>query len=442
MKRHLFNKLLAWKNENNRKPLILKGVRQVGKTYLLKEFGRLQFPKCHYFNFEKQPNLGKIFEYDLSPQRILNELSVITQTPICLATDLLIFDEIQEVPKALTSLKYFQEECSELYLCCAGSLLGLHLNSTSFPVGKVSFETLYPMSFTEFLAAIDPFALSSLSQNTPISETIHNHLWTFLKQYLIVGGLPEAVACYIEYKDTPLEAFSRVRKKQDDLLNTYYADIAKHAGKVNAMHIDRVLRSIPKQLQQTHDGSIARFKFKDVIPGVSHYERLASAIDWLESAGLAIKVHIVNTGNFPFAGYAKENFFKLLLFDIGILGCMTDLTPKQILQAEYGSYKGFFAENFVAQEFLSLGEAKLYSWQEQTAEIEFLLNLDGHAIPVEVKSGTSVKAKSLQIFTNKYHPPKKIVLSAKAPLFDTQHQTEHYPLYAISKFLQPRNGSL
>jgi predicted AAA+ superfamily ATPase len=313
--------------------------------------------------------------------------------------------------------------------------LGLHLNTSSFPVGKVSFETLRPMSFTEFLFASDPLSFATFMQSDTIAEIVHDRLWTLLKHYFIVGGLPEAVACYIEHKKTPLEAFTQVRKKQDDLLSSYYADIAKHAGKVNAMHIDRVLKSIPKQLQQTHDGSTSRFKFKDVIPGISHYDRLVGAIDWLESAGLAIKIHIVNSGHLPFAGHSKENLFKLLLFDVGILGSMVDLSPQQILQYEYGSYKGFFAENFVAEEFLALGKETLYSWQEQTSEIEFLLELDGSGVPIEVKSGTSTKAKSLHTFANKYHPHKKIVLSAKPSFFDTRHQTDYYPLYALSKFL-------
>jgi predicted AAA+ superfamily ATPase len=302
----------------------------------------------------------------------------------------------------------------------------------------VTFEVLRPLSFEEFLWAMEDRSLpilASLEKNGSLPEIVHEHLWSLLKSYFIVGGLPESVATYIAYKDNPFEAFSRVRKKQEDLLNSYYADIAKHAGKVNAMHIDRVLRSIPEQLQQVLDGSIARFKFKGVVPGISHYDRLASAIDWLELAGLVLKVPIVNTGNLPFKAYAKENFFKLLLFDVGMLGSMSGLSPKTILDYDYGSYKGFFAENFVAEELIS--KEPLFSWQEKAAELEFLIELEGKVIPIEVKSGADVKAKSLQTFSDKYNPPFKIIFSGRPMKKDLSRKTFYYPLYLAGRFLEP-----
>jgi predicted AAA+ superfamily ATPase len=437
MKRKMMGRLLEWKQGVHRKPLLLKGVRQVGKTYLLKEFGKLHYPECHYFNFEKQPGLSKIFEPDLVPQRILNELSLHQDRSINIKTDLVIFDEIQESPKALTSLKYFQEDCPELHLCGAGSLLGLHLNPASFPVGKVTFEILRPLSFEEFLMANGDKSLPILQKLTlkdKIPDILHEHLWDQLKRYFVVGGLPEAVATYCENKGNLFEAFSLVRKKQDDLLNTYYADIAKHSGKINAMHIDRVFRSVAAQLQQVQDGSVARFKFKGVVPGVTHYDRLSGAIDWLEAAGLAIKVHIVNTGHLPFIGYSKENIFKLLLFDTGILGSMSGLSPKVILDYDYGSYKGYFAENFVAQELIGHGRDGLFGWQEHTAEVEFLIEDDGAAIPLEVKSGSVTKAKSLKMFSEKYKPPYQVIFSGR-PL-DVGHTggVHYYPLYLAGWF--------
>ncbi len=437
MKRKIMNRLLEWKQEEQRKPLLLKGVRQVGKTYLLKEFGRLHFPQYHYFNFEKEPHLAKIFEPDLVPQRILNELSFHLGRPIKIGEDFVVFDEIQEVPKALTSLKYFQEECPKLHLCGAGSLLGLHLNSGSFPVGKVTFETLRPMSFEEFLVANNDKSLPILQQLTSkdkIPEIVHEHLWEELKRYFVVGGLPEVVATYCENKDRLFEAFSLVRKKQDDLLNSYYADIAKHSGKVNAMHIDRVFRSVPAQLSQVQEGSVARFKFRGVVPGVTHYDRLASAIDWLEATGLVIKVHIVNTGHFPFKGYVKENLFKLLLFDVGILGHMSGLPPKVILDSDYGSYKGYFAENFVAQELMGYGREHLFSWQEQKAEVEFLVDILGEVIPIEVKSGSIVKAKSLKIFSDKYQPLYQVIFSGRSFDIEPGKNVHYYPLYLAGRF--------
>ena len=438
MKRNMMDELLKWKLENDRKPLILKGVRQVGKTHLLKEFGRLHFPKVHYFNFEKQPALAKIFEPDLVPKRIIDELSFSQGGSIDITRDLVIFDEIQEFPKALTSLKYFAEDCPELFLCAAGSLLGIHLNSGSFPVGKVTFQTLRPMSFEEFLMANDDLKsvemMRKISLVNRIPEIVHEHLWEQLKRYFVVGGLPEAVATYCKHKTNLFEAFSIVRKKQEDLLNTYYADISKHSGKVNAMHIDRVFRSVPAQLNQVQDGSVARFKFKGVIPGVNHYDRLASAIDWLENVGLIVKVHIVNTGLLPFKAYSKENFFKLLLFDIGILGCMSDLSPKVILDYDYGSYKGYFAENFVAEELLGAGLDQLFSWQENKAELEFLSEVDGKAIPVEVKSGSVTKAKSLALFAAKYRPPFQVLFSARPFEIDPKRGIHYYPLYLTGRF--------
>jgi predicted AAA+ superfamily ATPase len=434
----MIDKLLDWKNETDRKPLILKGVRQVGKTYLLQEFGKQSFSRCHYINFEKSPRLSKIFEQDLVPERILDELSFYLNCSIDTANDFLIFDEIQEAPKALTSLKYFHEECPKLAICGAGSLLGIHLNSGSFPVGKVTFLTLRPMCFEEFLMANEDEKSLQILRNLHIGSSIpsivHEHLWNELKKYFVIGGLPEVVSCYLKNKEDLFLALSEVRKKQSDLINGYYVDIAKHSGKVNAMHIDRILNSIPSQMQQTQDGSIARFKFRGVVPGISHYDRLAGAIDWLEHAGLLIKVPVINTGHFPFKGFIKENFFKLLLFDIGILGSMAQLSPKTILDYEYGTYKGYFAENFVAEEFLSSGKESLFSWQEKNTEVEFLIELDGEVVPVEVKSGFVTHAKSLEKFVEKYNPGSRIMLSGKPYSINKSSKTHYIPLYLAGKF--------
>ncbi len=444
MQRYMMKHLLQWKEDPSRKPLLLKGVRQVGKTYLLKEFGRLHFPKCHYVNFEKQQGLAKIFESDLDPERILADLSFYLNISINKKEDLVIFDEIQECPKALTSLKYFQEDCPELFLCGAGSLLGLHLSPVSFPVGKVTFATLRPLSFEEFLLANEdkslPF-IKNLTLKDALPEVVHDHLWERLKHYFIVGGLPEAVATYCAHKNDVFEAFTLVRKKQEDLLNSYYADIAKHSGKVNAMHIDRVLRAIPEQLQKVMDASVSRFRFKGVVPGVSHYDRLVGAIDWLEAAGLAIKIPIVNTGYLPFKAYTKENLFKLLLFDVGMLGSMSDLSPKTILDYSYGSYKGFFAENFVAGELIGSLEKGLFSWQEQQAEVEFLIELNGKVIPIEVKSGSNTRAKSLKSFSAKYHSELQVILSGKNMTIDFVNHVHHYPLYLAGRFAEMLIGN-
>ncbi len=433
MKRSFTEELLGWKKRKDRKPLIVRGVRQVGKTYILQEFGANYFPKTHYINFEKQTDLAKVFEKNLDPLRIIKDLSFSLNQPIDVKRDLVIFDEIQACPKALTSLKYFQEELPGLHLCSAGSLLGVHLTPVSFPVGKVDLLTLYPMSFEEFLLAIDEqrsiTVLQQWKRGESLPEIVHRHLFDQLKIYFVVGGLPEAVKVYRNMKDAPYEAMDAVRGKQETLISTYHADMAKHSGKVNAMHLDRVWRSIPNQLAQSQDGSTSKYQFKGVLPGVSRYSRLVNAIDWLEGAGLIVKVPIVQTAKIPLASHVKENIFKLFCFDVGILGAMSDLMPKTILDYDYGSYKGYFAENFVLQEFLCAGAKKLYCWEKKTAEVEFLKEEDGAVIPIEVKSGWVTKAKSLDSFRKQYDSPFAIILSAKNIQFEKRRKTYCYPLY-------------
>jgi uncharacterized protein len=447
MKRSFKNLLISWKNHRERKPLIIRGARQVGKTYILKEFGKDFFPKSHYFNFEKDGNLAKIFEYDLNPKRILNELNFRLNKSIDVKSDLVIFDEIQACPKALTSLKYFNEDIPELALCSAGSLLGIHLGNASYPVGKVDMLTMFPMSFEEFLLAVGDKRYLELLQQVTIAlqadkknkidlyipDSAHEHLWAQLKIYFVTGGLPEVVKTYVDNQENLYHALQASREKQEQLIIAYNADMAKHSGKVNAMHIDRIWKSIPSQLAQSQDGSAKKFKFKGVIPGVSRFDRLANGIDWLEAAGLIIKIPITKSGNLPFSAYIKENTFKLLCFDVGILGAMSGLSPEVILNYDYGSYKGYFAENYVAQEFLYCGK-KLFSWEEGASEVEFLLEEAGKVIPVEVKSGWITKAKSLRSFMEKYHPPYQLIFSAKNLHIDMAGHTCFYPLYLSGCF--------
>lgn len=441
MERFITKDLLKWKNKLDRKPMLLLGVRQVGKTYILQKFGSQHFPAYHSINFEKDPSLAKIFEPDLKPRRIIEELSFYLDRPLNISEDLIIFDEIQACPNALTSLKYFKEDLPEAYICGAGSLLGIHLGPVSFPVGKVDMLSLQPMSFMEFLMAnkdqksLD--ILNRLDTTKTLSEIVHKHLWGQLKHYFVVGGMPEAVSTYCKNKENLFKAFSLVREKQDELIIAYYADMVKHSGKINAMHIDRVFRSIPSQLEKEQNGSSGKFKFKGVIPGVSHYSRIAGAIDWLIAAGLVLKVNIVNSGNLPLQAYTKENTFKLLLFDIGILGSMGGLSPRAILDYDYGSYKGYFAENFVAQELVCSGISKLFCWTEKTAEVEFLTEIDGNTIPIEVKSGHVTKAKSLKVFSEKYKPPYQVIISGKSLNIDLENGVHSYPLYLSGNFPLP-----
>jgi uncharacterized protein len=438
MKRYLISELNNWKNKSDRKPLILKGARQVGKTHLLQVFGKKSFSRYHILNFEKDEQLGKIFEADLDPKRIVQELSFKLDVEINIKNDLLIFDEIQYCEKALTSLKYFQEDLPELALCAAGSLLGLQLGEGSFPVGKVEFLHLFPMSFEEFLEGVDDFKSISFIQKfktkDSVPDIVHSHLWNQLKKYFIVGGLPEVVKTYADRKDNLFDAVKQVRKKQEDLITTYHADMAKHSGKQNAMHLERLWRNVPAQLARDQRGSASKFQFKQVIPGVNRFSQLIGVIDWLEAAGLIIQSSIVNNGELPFSAYTKENLFKLFLFDIGILGALSQLPAKSILGYEYGAYKGYFAENYVAQEFVCSGVSNVYSWREKTAEVEFLREVDGVVLPVEVKSGWVTQAKSLKVFAEKYKPPYRTVMSANKPYFDNRNNIHRYPLYFASRF--------
>lgn len=438
MKRLLFQKLQQWKQQKNRKPLILKGVRQTGKTYILQEFGKKSFSSVHYLNFEHNKQANHLFNSNFDPTRILHDLSFLFDKFIDPLKDLLIFDEIQACPAALTSLKYFAEQLPELALCCASSLLGLHLTDASFPVGKVDLLHMHPMCFAEFLEAQEDFKsldiLNTLTHKDSISSIIHEHLWQQCKRYFIVGGLPEVVRTYIENKQDLYTALTLARKKQNELIYGYYADIVKHSGKVNAMHIDRIWRAIPSQLARSQPGSAGRFQFKGIIPGIDRYQRLANVIDWLQAAELIIKVPIIEHVELPLMAYTEESRFKLYLFDIGILGALADLSPKAILAYDYGTYKGYFAENFVAQEFIAKGISHLHSWQKDRAEIEFLSVIDDHIIPIEVKSGWVTRNQSLNKYAGKYHPPYRAAFSAKPFYIDLKNRYHHYPLYMVGWF--------
>ncbi|MFQ5631001.1 MAG: ATP-binding protein, partial [bacterium] len=351
------------------------------------------------------------------PTRILEDLQFYLDASIDKTRDLLIFDEIQQCPRALTALKYFCEQMPELAICAAGSLLGVNLAGVSFPVGKVTFLDLCPMSFVEFLEGIGKNRLVDLLREhdvlSPFPEMAHEQLWEMWKCYLIVGGLPEAVKTYRDNRSNSYEAMQAVRQVQRDLLETYMADIAKHSGKTNALHIERVWRNVTQQLARTQDGSAPKFRFKDVIPGIRGYERLVSPLDWLETARLVLRTSIVERAESPLAGFTKENRFKQYFFDVGMLGTISGLKPSQILQYDYSTYKGYVAENYVAQELRASGIGTLYCWEGRTSEIEFLLETASGIIPVEVKSGRVTQSKSLRVFEERYKPVKSIVLSAK-----------------------------
>jgi predicted AAA+ superfamily ATPase len=441
MERTVLELLRAWRKSRHRKPLLLQGPRQVGKTYSLKEFGASCFAGCHYLNFEEDEQLASAFSGQLGTTAILQSLSLQLNRPITPATDVLILDEIQQCPRALTSLKYFAEELPQLAVCAAGSMLGVHLSECSFPVGKVDLCPMHPLSFEEFLMALDERPLldgwRSLSAMTTGSEVLHARLWERLKQYLVTGGLPDVVKRFAASQEDLAAAFAEVRTAQSALLTAYAADMAKHAGKQNAMHIERLWRNIPAQLAGEASGSAPKITYGTDLPGVKGYGRLAGTIDWLVAAGLVARLPIVNSGQLPLGGHERENTFKLFAFDVGILGALSRLPPQAILASDYGTYKGYVAENLVLQELTAAGRTGLACWREGRSEVELLCESGGRIIPVEVKSGWVTQAKGLKVFCDKYQPPFCAVLSARPLAAGPERRKRYYPLYLAARFLDP-----
>lgn len=432
MKRSIYHKLIEWKQADIRKPLILLGARQVGKTYILKEFTKENFENTCYLNFEEEPQLSKAFDGSLNPTRVLEDLSLLLGYRIETENSCLIFDEIQHCARALTSLKYFQEKMPQVAILAAGSLLGLQLGESSFPVGKVQILKMHPLSFLEFLDGIGDFlgaeSLRSLPKKKQLSIVQHDHLWKKFKLYLITGGMPEAVVSFHDNQDSLIDAFNETREVHKNLLLAYEADIAKHAGKTNSMHIQRVWRSVPEQLSRAHDESAPKFKFAGAVPGVRGYIKLSRPIDWLTASGLVTKVPIANYSAIPLSAYTKENYFKLFILDTGLLVSLCRIPYQSILDYDYGSYKGFIAENVVAELLSASGEEGLIAWKEKESELEFLITSGNSIIPIEVKSGRNIRARSLSIYSKKYNPKQVVILSSKILQFDSH--TIRVPLYA------------
>ncbi len=405
-----------------RNPLILKGARQVGKTTSLQHFGSLEFKTVHCFNFERQKQIHSIFDRDVSPAAIVNALGLHSGRPINLKTDLIIFDEIQECPAALTSLKYFSEEEPQAFIVCAGSLLGVKLTEDSFPVGKVEIRQLFPLSFSEFLVAINKPDLAQwvLQNDKPLVQAIEEQILTLFTHYCVTGGLPAIVQTYIDEQDKPL--FDRmiiVREKQRNLIETYENDMAKHSGKLHSMHIKRVWEEVPRQLSRMNQ----KFQFKNVIPGKRAFKDLMGPLDWLLNAGLLIQSSIINQAQVPLKSYTQPNQFRLFCFDIGILGALSDFPIQSILDLSNENliFKGHFLENFVAQILHQLG-FPVYTWIRNTSEIEFLVQSErGKVIPIEVKSRINSKAKSLKVFLDEYPQVQDFAIFTLDPMTRGKH---------------------
>ena len=401
--------------------MILRGARQTGKSYLLSEFGRNEFSDFHIFDFEKEgKDLIPLFDGTLNPRQLLQNLSLYQERPIKVS-DLIVFDEIQNCPRALTSLKYFCEEMQDQAVCAAGSLLGVAVLESAYPVGKVTHLDLFPMSFEEFLSnsghdmLLDSYH-TSWSEGF-VSSVTHAGLWDRLKEYYVTGGMPEAVAAFFKCGADKAEGLRSAREIQKGLIRSFMQDFAKHSGVINAAHIAAVFEDVPRQLFGNIDGSVKRYRFKHAISGIRGFAQLEGPIGWLEKAGLVHKVPVCQRAEIPYAAFTKANMFKLYLCDIGLLGSMLGLSPGVIINQDFGTTKGFFAENYVACQWKAAGEEALYSWSERNSEIEFLLTFDDQVVPVEVKSGLRTRSQSLRQFCLKYNPQIAIKISAKPLLF-------------------------
>ena len=436
MDRNIYKDLLSWKSDKKRKPLLIKGARQVGKTYILTAFGKNEFINFHHFDFTKNKELKKIFEGSLDPLEIIKKIKIQYEININPEKDLIIFDEIQECPNALTALKYFCDDLNGSYIISSGSFLGVNLSSEAYPVGKIKTITLYPMSFFEFLEGLEKKLLLNEIihgiKNNSISLTVHDKTFEYLKYYFITGGLPEVVQTFKDTCSDLANSFLKVRELQAEILDNYLNDMSKHAGKTNAVKIQSVFNNIPIQLARENKFN-SKFVFKDVLPGRSNYQHLEDPILWLEKSGLIHKILICKKAELPLKAHTNHNKFKLYLFDIGLLGHMVGLEPKTIYNYSYGSYKGYFAENYVIQELAVSFNKDFYSWQEGTSEIEFLTAIAGEIIPIEVKAGINKKAKSLTVYLSRYHPNKSYLISGDQ-ISLSNSGLSFLPLYATSLF--------
>ena len=415
MKRNAMELLIKWKKLIKRKPLLLQGARQVGKTYLLKEFGEAEFKQMHVINFE-DPNLHTIF--DRGPVDVENailRIQILLGKKIDRKNDIIFFDEIQDYPVAIHALKYFYEKMPELALVCAGSHIGVSGSQSSFPVGKVHFEILHPLTYEEFLLQYNPLLAATISgavNELQLDEFIHQQLWNAYLIYSLVGGMPEAVTAFLS-EDDQYAALLNARLIHKTLVQGYIKDFSKYCGKSMSHRISSVFQAIPSQLQMVHDQSTKRYQFKGVVTDNTKYSHLQSSIDWLFTSGLVIRVPIANMPLHPLNAYCKPNIFKLFMFDIGILNSQLDLDFGAVINQTCLSYKGFIAENFVAQQMQNNFSERIYSWMKGRSEIEFILPYKDMVVPVEVKSGMRTQAKSLVEYKKKYLPKLAIKLSGK-----------------------------
>lgn len=428
MKRKALKQLEDWKKKSDRMPLIVNGARQVGKTYLIKEFGEMYFKNTVYFNLETNLAVNSYFETDIHPLRIIQYLETASGQRIIPEETLLVLDEIQSCPRALTSLKTFCEEAPQYYIVCAGSLLGVAVNrdNYSFPVGKVDEIQLFPMDFEEFLNALNEDLLISeirdhFASDLKMPEILHNKALDYYKQYLIVGGMPAVVNEFVQ-----TQSLLTAADIQGRIQNEYISDMAKYASATTSVKIRACYNSIPVQLAKENK----KFQYKIVQRGGTA-TIFGESIEWLNFAGVVLKCQKVEHGYMPVAVYADLSDFKLYMSDVGLLTAKSGMAQQTILSSveEDNGFLGALSENYVAQALKANGHSLFYWKNDNTAELDFVLQIDGEVIPVEVKKGSRTKSVSMNMFLKKYKSSYAIRISKKN--FGFENNIKSVPFYAV-----------
>ena len=430
MERYAMKQLEEWYNRKNRKPLILKGARQVGKTWLMKEFGRTHFKYTAYVNFDNNKNMANVFDGDYDIERILMAINIETGVKIHPEETLIIFDEIQENPRAIASLKYFCEETPEYAIIAAGSLLGVAVHKgVSFPVGKVDTLELNPLSFREFLQAIGEEGLVRLidEMNISLIESFREKYIDWLKKYYYIGGMPEVVSSFVSERD-----FTEVRRLQKRIIEMYEADFSKHTSSNELPRIRMVWNSIPMQLAKENK----KFFFGKIKEG-ARAKDFEIAIEWLLDCGLIKKVYNVSKPAMPLKAYTEFSAFKLYLLDVGLLAAMSELDAKSILDGNliFVEFKGALTEQYVLQQLIAGTEYTPYYYSETKSEgeIDFLIQKGTDIVPIEVKAEENLKAKSLRVYCDKFKP--KTAIRTSMSNYREQEWMVNVPLYVLDKYL-------
>ncbi len=427
MKRKIMQNLIYWMEYESIMPYMLVGARQVGKTYILNKFCSENYSNYIYINLEKEEDIKVIFDNTLEPTEIIQKIAIFKEVTILPEDTIIFFDEIQVSERAITSLKYFAEANENYHIVCAGSLLGVALNrfKNSYPVGKVRKETLYPMDFEEFLWSIKQKKLideikNCFSKNEQMMEPIHKKALSIYRDYLYIGGMPASILEYIN-KNYDLSRYNNIVKQ--NIIEAYIYDMSKYTTNTENFRINKLYKSVPKQLNREN----SKFTYK-IIEDKANKRNYETSIDWLINGNLVNRCTLVEIPKIPLSVYTKDSLFKIYLNDTGLLCELGKITPKNLVSHDFDLYRGMLTENYIAQAFVTNGH-NLYYWKsKKNAEVDFLINIDGEIIPVEVKAATNTKSQSLRVYIERYNPKYSIRISAKN--FGYSNNIKSIPLYA------------